>query len=68
MRSPDRVSRDRLSPQRGVQCIGVDLALAVPGMETEQPQDAQIIFADARRRVADETHTPVRQIFDDRRR
>ena len=33
----------------GAQRFGVDLALAVPGMEAEQAQDAQIIFADARR-------------------
>ena len=42
--------------RRRAQRLGVDLALAVPGMEAEQAQDAQIILADARDGVADEAH------------
>ena len=34
----------------------IELALAVPGLEAEQAQDAQIILADARRGIADEAH------------
>ena len=41
---------------RGMQpgCIG--RAFAVPGMEAEEAQDAQIVLRDARRGVADEAH------------
>ena len=50
MRSPESLREPRFFRRRGVQGVRVDLALAVPGMEAEQAQDAQIIFADARRR------------------
>ena len=50
--------------RRRAQRFGVDLALAVPGVEAEQAQDAQIILADARRGVADEAHASGLEIGD----
>src|SRR5262249_59701202 len=36
----------------------VGSAWAVGGVEAEEPQDGQIVFGDARRRVTDEAHAP----------
>jgi hypothetical protein len=33
-------------------------AVAIGGMEAEEPQDAQMVLGDARRRRADEAHAP----------
>ena len=42
----------------GGEALWVGSALAIGGVEAEEPQDAQIVFGDARRRVADEAHAP----------
>ncbi len=42
--------------------FGVGSPVAVPGEEAEEAQDAQIILADARLRIADEAHAPGFQI------
>ena len=36
-----------------MQALGIGRALAVPRVKTEEAQDAQIIFGDALRRIAD---------------
>ena len=63
-RSPESFASPAFSGCRRMQRAGVDLALAVPGMKTEQPQDAQIVLADARRRIPDETNASRLQIRD----
>ena len=42
----------------GGEAVGVEAArrVAVPGVEAEEAQDAQIVLGDPRRRVADEAH------------
>ena len=45
------------------QPFGIDLPLAVPGMKAEQPQHAQIIFRDARPRIAHEPHLARDKVF-----
>ena len=64
MRSPESLREPGFLRRRCVQRVGIDLALAVPGMKAEQAQDAQIILADARGRIADETHAARLQIGD----
>ena len=48
----------------GVQSRGIGMTLPVPGVEAKKPQNAQIVFGDARRRLADEPHAPRRDIGD----
>ena len=49
---------------RGFECDGIDLALAIPGVEAEEAQDAQIILADTGSRIADEANALGRKILD----
>ena len=52
---------------RGGETVGIERALAVFGVEAEQAQDAQEIFADARARIADEAHASRREVGEARR-
>ena len=40
-----------------MQTLRIERTFGVPGIETEEAQDAEIVFFDARVRVADENHT-----------
>ncbi len=52
-----------LGPRCG-QTLGVGLHLGVFRVEPEEAQDSQVVLADARMRVADETHPPRREVRD----
>ncbi len=64
MRTRSRDSRS--SPARAtitaVSPAAIGCAFAVAGVEAEEAQDAQIVLADARRRVADEAHLAALEI------
>ena len=47
----------------GAQAVRINVALAVPGMEAEQPQHPQIVFGDAGGRIAHEAHPAGNQVF-----
>ena len=45
-----QLRKSRFPGGSGVQRCGIQIALAIPGVKAKQPQNAQIILADARRR------------------
>ena len=63
-RSPDNSFKPRLLRCGRREGVGVELAFAVPRVEAEQSQDAQIVFANARSRIADKAHAARFQIAE----
>src|SRR5690606_20272360 len=53
-----------LQPLAGGQGGGVGLAAPIPGQEAEEAQDAQVVLADARVRVADEDDAAGQRVGD----
>ena len=62
----DALARQLLEPgtagDAGVHAVGIGQAAAVDGMETEEPQDAQVVLGDPGRGVADEADAPRLQV------
>ena len=52
-----------LGLRRGAQTFGIHIALAIPGVEAEQPQHPEIVLRDARMRIAHEAHPAGDQVF-----
>ena len=63
-RSRDNRSSCRARRDAGREPGRIGRAVAIGGMEAEEPQDAQIILGDARRRRADEAHAPRGEIVE----
>ena len=57
-RSRESRARPSCSGGAGGEALGVEAAgrVAVPGVDAEEAQDAQVVLGDAPRRVADEAH------------
>ena len=51
-------------PDRGGEAVAVEPARGVSGREPEEAENAQVVLADARVRVADEAHPPRREVLE----
>ena len=63
-RSGDSRDRPSFSAITAARPAAIELTVAVGGAETEESQNAKVVFADTRLRVADEAHATLAQVVE----